>query len=277
MNASNQFSIHDAAAASGLTPSVIRVWEERYGWPAPKRHRNGYRAFATHEIDELKRVAELVKNGMPISKIIIDGFPCWPAEAHRPAPRHDVTTARALPKRSHKEADRLREDICRALEDLHVGHALETIQRACLDLRPSDELAAVLAPAMVGLVEVRQQGRHLQREADLEQAIGVRCRQLRQRLVTTGSEVTVAAAGSADEAFADLVVALLAARGLAAKRAVSGEADVIASVTVPAAKRQQLHVTPLPCEGCVPVAQLLDLAFLPAALLSLNRVPALVG
>lgn len=277
MNASNQFSIHDAAAASGLTPSVIRVWEERYGWPAPKRHSNGYRAFAVHEIEELKRVAELVKNGMPISKIIIDGFPCWPAEAHRPAPRHDVSTARALPKRSHKEADRLREDICRALEDLHVGHALETIQRACLDLRPSDELAAVLAPAMVGLVEVRQQGRRLSQETDLEQAIGVRCRQLRQRLVTTGSEITVAAASSADEAFADLVVALLAARGLAAKRAVNVAADVVASVTVPAGKRKQLHVTPLPCEGCVPVAQLLDLSSLPAALLSLNRVPALVG
>ena len=60
---SNQFSIHDAAAASGLTPSVIRVWEERYGWPPPKRHRNGYRAFALHEIDELKKVAALVKNG----------------------------------------------------------------------------------------------------------------------------------------------------------------------------------------------------------------------
>jgi DNA-binding transcriptional MerR regulator len=256
---------------------VIRVWEERYGWPAPKRHSNGYRAFAVHEIEELKRVAELVKNGMPISKIIIDGFPCWPAEAHRPAPRHDVSTARALPKRSHKEADRLREDICRALEDLHVGHALETIQRACLDLRPSDELAAVLAPAMVGLVEVRQQGRHLSQETDLEQAIGVRCRQLRQRLVTTGSEITVAAASSADEAFADLVVALLAARGLAAKRAVNVAADVVASVTVPAGVRKQLHVTPLPCEGCVPVAQLLDLTSLPAALLSLNRVPALAG
>jgi hypothetical protein len=277
MNASNQFSIHDAAAASGLTPSVIRVWEERYGWPAPKRHRNGYRAFATHEIEELKRVAELVKNGMPISKIIVDGFPCWPAEAHRPAPRHDVTTARALPKRAHKEVDRLREDICRSLEDLHVGHALETIQRACLDLRPSDELAAVLAPAMVGLVEVRQQGRHLTQEAELEQAVSARCRQLRPRLTTTGAEVGVAAATSADEHFADLVVALLAARGLAAKRTMHAEADVIVSVTVPASPRQRIHITPLPCEGCVPVAQLLDPTSSPAALLSLNRTSALVG
>ena len=49
MPTTNQFSIHDAAAASGLTPSVIRVWEERYCWPAPKRHRNGYRTIQLHD------------------------------------------------------------------------------------------------------------------------------------------------------------------------------------------------------------------------------------
>src|ERR1043165_4691946 len=194
MPTSNQFSIHDAAAASGLTPSVIRVWEERYGWPAPKRHRNGYRAFAAHEIDELKRVAELVKGGMPISKIIVDGFPKWPEDGHKASPRHDLTVTRGLPLRPGRAAEGLREELARALEDLHVGHALEAIQRACIDLRPADELAAVLAPALVGLVELRNQGRHLPREQELEDAIGVRCRQVRGRLPPAGAPVTVAAA-----------------------------------------------------------------------------------
>ncbi|HEX3133720.1 MAG TPA: MerR family transcriptional regulator [Planctomycetota bacterium] len=277
MPTSNQFSIHDAAAASGLTPSVIRVWEERYGWPAPKRHRNGYRAFATHEIDELKRVADLVKGGMPISKIIVDGFPRWPEDGHKSAPRHSVSAMRSLPLRPGRAAEGLREEIARSLEDLHVGHALEAIQRACIDLRPSDELAAVLAPALVGLVELRQQGRHLPRESELEQAIGVRCRQLRQRLPTSGTELTVAAAGEADGVFADLVVALLATRGVAARRTEGVEAEVVASVTVPSSVRSKVHVTPLPCEGCVPVAQLLDGAIAASTLLSLNHAPALAG
>lgn len=274
---SNQFSIHDAAAASGLTPSVIRVWEERYGWPAPKRHRNGYRAFAAHEIDELKRVAELVKGGMPISKIIVDGFPRWPDEGHKSAPRHDVTVARGLPMRPGRASETLREEIARSLEDLHVGHALEAIQRAPLDLRPSDELSAVLAPALVGLVELRQQGRHLPRESELEQAIGVRCRQLRQRLPTSGAVLAVGAANEADAVFADLVVALLAARGIAARRTEPGEAEVIASVSVPSGTRSKVHLTPLPCEGCVPVAQLLDQATAASALVSLSHAPALAG
>ncbi|MBA3700986.1 MAG: MerR family transcriptional regulator [Planctomycetes bacterium] len=278
MPTSNQFSIHDAAAASGLTPSVIRVWEERYGWPAPKRHRNGYRAFAAHEIDELKRVAELVKNGMPISKIIVDGFPHWPEEGHRSAPRHDVTVVRGLPLRPGRAAEGLREEIARSLEDLHVGHALEAIQRACIDLRPADELAAVLAPALVGLVELRSQGRHLPRENELEQAIGVRCRQLRQRLPTSGAALAVGALNeSTDVVFADLVVALLAARGIAARRSDPSEAEVVASVSVPAGTRSKVHLTPLPCEGCVPVAQLLDDATAVSALLSLSHAPALAS
>jgi len=277
MPTSNQFSIHDAAAASGLTPSVIRVWEERYGWPAPKRHRNGYRAFASHEIDELKRVAELVKNGMPISKIIVDGFPRWPEEGHKAAPRHQVTVARALPMRPGRAAEELREEIVRSLEDLHVGHALEAIQRACIDLRPADELAAVLAPALVGLIETRQHGRHLPRENELDQAIGLRCRQLRQRLPTSGPALAVAAASDADAVFADLAVALLATRGIAARRTEVSEAEVIASVSVPSGARSKVHLTPLPCEGCVPVAQLLDGATAASALLSLTHAPALAG
>jgi DNA-binding transcriptional MerR regulator len=277
MPTTNQFSIHDAAAASGLTPSVIRVWEERYGWPSPKRHRNGYRAFAAHEIDELKRVAQLVKGGMPISKIIVDGFPKWPDDGHKPAPRHDVTVTRALPLRPDRAAQALREEIARALEDLHVGHALEAIQRACIDLRPADELAAVLAPALVGLVELRNQGRHLPREQELEQAIGARCRQLRSRLPTSGSPVAVAAAGEHDSVFADVVVALLAARGIAAKRTEAAEAEVLASVAVPDGARSKVHVTPLPCEGCVPVAHLLDPGIAGNAILSLTPAPALAG
>lgn len=277
MPTTNQFSIHDAAAASGLTPSVIRVWEERYGWPSPKRHRNGYRAFAAHEIDELKRVAQLVKGGMPISKIIVDGFPKWPEDGHKPAPRHDVVVTRGLPLRPDRAAKALREEIARALEDLHVGHALEAIQRAPIDLRPSDELGAVLAPALVGLVELRQQGRHLPREQELAQAIGERCRQLRSRLPTSGAPVTVAAAGEDDAVFADVVVALLAARGIAAKRSEVAEAEVLASLTVPNGVRSKVHVTPLPCEGCVPVAHLLDQGIASNALLSLTPTPAMAG
>src|SRR5580692_6884735 len=71
-------NINEASKACGLSPSVLRIWELRYGWPNPKRKPNGYRAYNQHQIQELKRVADLVKRGTPISTLIIDGLPRWP-------------------------------------------------------------------------------------------------------------------------------------------------------------------------------------------------------
>ena len=131
--------------------------------------------------------------------------------------------------------------------------------------------------ALIGLIELRQHARHLPRESELVNAIGLRCRQLRQRQPTAGVEIAVAAAGEADDVFADLVVALLATRGIAARRTDFSKAEVIASVTVPSSARSKVHVTPLPCEGCVPVAQLLNYSTVVSAVLSLEQVPALAG
>jgi hypothetical protein len=158
MNTSNQLSIRDAALATGLNPSVIRVWEDRYGWPSPRRHPNGYRSFTRHEVEQLKRIAVLVKAGTPISSLIVDGFPEFPADRSRAAqPRLTIVSARALPGANDRVATALRDALCQALEDRHLGHALEVVQRARLDLRPLDELRAVLLPALVGLAELHQQ------------------------------------------------------------------------------------------------------------------------
>lgn len=59
----------------GLTPSILRIWEERYHWPKPARNPNGYRAYSAEDIRQLKAVAALVKAGRPIGSIIISGIP----------------------------------------------------------------------------------------------------------------------------------------------------------------------------------------------------------
>ena len=33
-------TIHQVAEATGLTPSLLRIWESRYGWPTPRRLAN---------------------------------------------------------------------------------------------------------------------------------------------------------------------------------------------------------------------------------------------
>jgi MerR HTH family regulatory protein len=256
----NQFSIHDAAQASGLTPSVIRVWEERYGWPSPKRHRNGYRAFAAHEIDELKRAAALVKGGMPIGKLIIDGFPKWPEDEVHVAPKHyDLAFTSSLPTRPGRTADDLRAIVLEGLKQAHGGRVLEAVQRACIELRPSDELTVVLAPALIGITELNQHDRVLNHEREVRQAVATRCRQLRNRMPTTGREVLIAPGRETDAEFTALVISALAARGINARQSARAEANLIASENVPSpGERTHIHITALPCEGCVPLVHILD-------------------
>ena len=38
-----QFSIQEAGKACELNPSVLRIWEARYGWPKPQLRKHGYR------------------------------------------------------------------------------------------------------------------------------------------------------------------------------------------------------------------------------------------
>jgi MerR HTH family regulatory protein len=275
----NQFSIHDAAQASGLTPSVIRVWEERYGWPSPKRHRNGYRAFAAHEIEELKRAANLVKNGMPIGKLIVDGFPKWPEDEVHIAPKHhDLAFTKALPTRPGRVADDLRAIVLEGIKQAHGGRVLEAVQRACIELRPTDELVVVLAPALVGITELGQHDRVLNHEREVRQAVASRCRQLRSRMPTTGREIIVAPGRESDGDFTALVVSALATRGINARQGSLQEAALIASEQVPSpGERTRIHITALPCEGCVPLAQVMDSKQAAHELLHLPVSPALAS
>ncbi len=286
MPLTNQFSIHDAAEAAGLTPSVIRVWEERYGWPSPKRHHNGYRAFASHEIEELKRAAVLVRGGMPIGKLIVDGFPHWPEEAKRVSTKqHDLSHTKSLPTRPGRMAENLRDLVVSGLNQLHGGQVLECVQRACIELRPADEVAVVLAPALLGLIELQQHDRTVTHDQDVRIAVASRSRQLRQRLPTTGNDVLVAPASEADSDFTALVIAALATRGISARQGDRAEASIIASESVPSpgqrkqapGQQKQLFVTALPCEGCLPVSRILDPNYMTDAILRLENTPALPG
>lgn len=94
----NNLNINEASKACGLSPSVLRIWELRYGWPNPKRKPNGYRAYNQHQIQELKRVADLVKRGTPISALIIDGLPRWPTDQAIKRSPLGLTKSRALEK-----------------------------------------------------------------------------------------------------------------------------------------------------------------------------------
>jgi DNA-binding transcriptional MerR regulator len=66
-------NINEVAEQTGLTPSVLRIWELRYKWPKPKRGKNTYRQYDAAIIDDLKWVKERLDQGKGFNDLIVDG------------------------------------------------------------------------------------------------------------------------------------------------------------------------------------------------------------
>ena len=65
----NHFSIKDVEALTGIKPHTLRIWEQRYGIPQPKRTATNIRFYDDEDIKMLLSVAMLNRQGHKISKI----------------------------------------------------------------------------------------------------------------------------------------------------------------------------------------------------------------
>ncbi len=68
-------SIREVAKQTGLSESVLRVWEHRYRWPQPGRRSNGYRFYPITLIPVLQAVREEIERGKTIGDLLRD--PVW--------------------------------------------------------------------------------------------------------------------------------------------------------------------------------------------------------
>lgn len=62
-----ELAIRDVAERTGLAAGTIRMWEQRYGFPAPERTPSGYRLYSADDVDTLRRVVTLRKTGLSVS------------------------------------------------------------------------------------------------------------------------------------------------------------------------------------------------------------------
>ncbi len=210
-------NINEASKACGLSPSVLRIWELRYGWPSPRRKANGYRAYHPHQVQELRRVADLVRAGMPISSLIVDGLPRWPADLLRPAsPRRLQITRSLAPPQAQGDAA-LHRDLVDALEARKGALVCELLQRIFWSVRPADEPRTALVPALVALAEHRQAQRAFPESAQIAAMVRSRCQQLTRMARLTEEPIVVVAESADDQAAADLVVLILGLRGISAR------------------------------------------------------------
>jgi DNA-binding transcriptional MerR regulator len=214
MTAHPSLNINEASKACGLSPSVLRIWELRYGWPNPKRRSNGYRAYNPHQVQELKRAAELVKGGTPISALIIDGLPRWPADqAHRRLPL-GLTKAKLLPKPAGVLETKIQQELVESLEHRHTNQVKELLQRAFWSVRPDDEVLTALVPTLTALEELALAERPLAEDAEVRTLVKERCLQLLRRYRKAEAPALWAVAiAPRDQALAALVALILCQRG----------------------------------------------------------------
>jgi DNA-binding transcriptional MerR regulator len=63
-------SIGSISRATGIPSNTLRSWERRYGFPAPERTEGGQRQYRSTLIPHLKLIAEALKQGHRIGKVI---------------------------------------------------------------------------------------------------------------------------------------------------------------------------------------------------------------
>lgn len=261
-SAANQaLNINDASKACGLSPSVLRIWELRYGWPSPRRRANGYRAYTSHQVQELKRVAQLVKTGTPISQIIIDGLPRWPADTSTPQPPRGLPRTKSLPRSKQSAVARMQDEVIEALDTRNALGAQERLQRAVWQLRPADEPAAVLVPIVVAVAEARANGRPFDEEAALIAGVRTRVQQIMRMMKQPSAGLKVVPLGDEfTHSKAQLVSLILNQRVQNAAYSPTRPTDGSAWIGVGDGDATGAvgHVTALGGEGMVALGDLLD-------------------
>lgn len=140
-------NIGEIAEQTGISDAVLRVWEQRYGWPRPNRLPNGYRVYPIVLVPLLRAIRDEIARGRTIGDLLRD--PHWSAimEAGRlpdPAPDKPRPDWSRIPQPQSPDARRLRSQLEQALERQDRG-SVARIEAEAARLRASDREVAITA------------------------------------------------------------------------------------------------------------------------------------
>jgi MerR family transcriptional regulator, light-induced transcriptional regulator len=62
--------ISDVTAATGIPCANLRAWERRYGFPIVVRTAGGQRLYSVEQVDELRRLQELIGRGLAVGQAV---------------------------------------------------------------------------------------------------------------------------------------------------------------------------------------------------------------
>jgi MerR family transcriptional regulator, light-induced transcriptional regulator len=86
-------SIGEAARRSGVPKDTLRIWERRYGFPAPLRDDAGDRAYPTDQVEKLRLIRILIDQGRRPSKLVTRSLSALQAEFQVGAPERSAPEA----------------------------------------------------------------------------------------------------------------------------------------------------------------------------------------
>ncbi|MFL5352863.1 MerR family transcriptional regulator [Archangium sp.] len=62
--------IRTIARLTGIREATLRAWERRHGFPRPHRNESNYRVYSREEVEDIRRVAKLISEGLAVSEAI---------------------------------------------------------------------------------------------------------------------------------------------------------------------------------------------------------------
>lgn len=139
----DRMSIAEAARRVQATPSLLRIWETRYGWPTAHRTRGGLRYYTVEQVDYIAKVLRYLRSsGLSPREVIRDGMPQLPAEQRDtdPVPAFDASE---IPEPASTEALAVRRQLLAGLLQRHSGVVRAAVAQ-CARLHPRDRSPAVL-------------------------------------------------------------------------------------------------------------------------------------
>lgn len=129
-----RYSIKTAAQITGLSPSVLRAWENRYSAVAPERTEGNQRLYSDSDIERLALLARCVRSGHPISRVAgLDNDALKNLLLHRrpegsvPVRGGDEYVKTALEAAAAPEAGALADVLSRAVIDLGILSAIDQV------------------------------------------------------------------------------------------------------------------------------------------------------
>lgn len=130
------YPIRHVCAETGINDVTLRAWERRYGLIRPMRTPKGHRLYSADDIARIKRILELLDQGIPVSQVhrvlatenAVTERP-YASPARDEAPSHHGPGGTSEPGIAPHTLDPLAEALYASVEELDVGQLERTYSR----------------------------------------------------------------------------------------------------------------------------------------------------